>query len=103
MKNWGASSSGLGIHAVFSLGEGSTGKMSELLMMPFPLSSSRDTMNSEPAVNGNGLRVIPVERLGLLRGTTIAVALKGMIVKEDGVPETGEVNPEKDSCNVAHC
>jgi hypothetical protein len=94
VKNLRGSSPGLGIHVEFWLGEGSTGRISETLMMLFPLASSRDRMNCEPAANDNGLRAIPLEKSGSCRGTTIVVALKGMIFREDGVPETGIVNPE---------
>lgn len=104
MKNVGGSLSGPGIHVELLLGEGRIGKMPELLMTLFPLASSRDMMNSEPAVNGKKLSSIPAEKLVSCRGITITtVELKGRIVKEAGVPETDEVEPEKESSNGAHC
>lgn len=103
MKNVGGSLSGPGIHVELLLGEGRVGKMPELLMMLFPLASSRDMMNSVPATNGKKLSAIPVEKLVSCRGITTTVELKGRIVKEAGIPETDEVDPEKEISNGAHC
>ena len=72
-------------------------------MMLFPLASSRDAMNCEPAANGTKLRPMPAEKLISRRATTIAVELKGMIAKEAGAPEAGEANPVKESNNGEHC
>ena len=94
---------GPGIHVELLLGEGSTGKMWEVLMMLFPSTSFRDTMNCEPAANGTKLRPMPAVKLISCRGTTIAVELKGMIAKEAGAPEAGEANPVKESSNGEHC
>lgn len=103
MKNVGCRL-GSGIHVELLLGEGSTVKIPELLIRLFPLASLRDTMNSEPATNGNGLRAIPLEKLVFCRGTAIVEELKGRMVKEAGARETGEVSSEKVSSNDgAHC
>lgn len=77
--------------------------MSEMLITLLPPTSSRDTMNCEPAASGKKLRPIPLERVKFSRGMTVAVELKGRIVKEAGALETVEFNPEKESSMGAHC
>lgn len=94
---------GPGMHVELLLGEGSTEKMSEVLMMLFPLASSRDMINSEPAASGRKLRPMPADKSMFCREITFAVELKGMITKDAGAPEGGEANPVKESSNGEHC
>ena len=80
-----------------------TDKTSEVLIMLFPLASSKDTMNCEPAMNGTKSRGMPAEKLIFSRGITVTVELKGRNAKEAGAPEGDESNPVKESRNGEHC